>query len=242
MMARLNWKLAPTAVLGIVALLGTASTAPAATSAAAPPVQVSIFAAPSGGVVNLDTNWFTKYVEQKFNMHINWVLTTGSNESTKASLLLASGKYPDAFFNPSIPLASVLKYGQEGVVVSLTNLISKYAPNVAAGLKSDPTAREAAGPPKGPIYDVPSYNFCWHCDWHTKGWINTQILKQYGLSIPTTTAQLTHVLEVFKAHGITAPLTGAGPISSSTCWGCDLVTWLMNSFTFDPGDDNGSGY
>jgi putative aldouronate transport system substrate-binding protein len=240
MMARLNWKLSPTAVLGIAALLATASTAPA-TSAAAAPVQVSIFAAPSGGVVNLNTNWFTKYVEQKFNMHINWVLTTATNESTKASLLLASGKYPDAFFNPSIPLASVLKYGQEGVVVSLTNLISKYAPNVAAGLKRDPTAREAAGPPKGPIYDVPYYNYCWHCNWHTKGWINTQLLKQYGLSIPTTTAQLSHVLEVFKAHGIT-PLTGAGLISSSSCWGCSLVTWLMNSFTFDPGDDNGSGY
>ncbi len=122
-----------------------------AASAAPAPVQVSIFAAPSTGVVNLNSNWFTKYVDQKFNMHINWVLAPSSDVSTKASLLLASGKYPDAFFDPSIPLASILKYGQEGVVVSLNNLINQFAPNVAAGMKADPTAREAAGPPKGPF-------------------------------------------------------------------------------------------
>ncbi len=233
---------APTAVLGIVALLATISTAPVAASAAPAPVQVSIFAAPSTGVVNLNSNWFTKYVDQKFNMHINWVLAPSSDVSTKASLLLASGKYPDALFDPSIPLASILKYGQEGVVVSLNNLIDEYAPNVAAGMKADPTAREAAGPPKGPIYDVAYYNYCWHCYWHTKGWISTDLLKKYGLSVPTTTAQLTHVLEVFKDHGVTTPLTGAGPLSSSSCWGCDLTTWLMNSFVYDPGSENASGY
>jgi putative aldouronate transport system substrate-binding protein len=242
MLARFKWKLAaPTAVLGIVALVSGAPTTPVAASASPAPVQVSIFASAPSDVVNLNTNWFTLYVDKKFDMHINWVQAPSSDTSTKAELLLASGKYPDAFFNPGIPLASILKYGQEGVVISLTNLISKYAPNVAAGLKSDPTAAEAAGPPKGPVYDVPYYNFCWHCNWHTKGWINTQLLKQYGLSIPTTTAQLTTVLEAFKNHGIT-PLTGAGPISSSTCWGCNLVTWLMNSFAYDAGDDNGSGY
>jgi putative aldouronate transport system substrate-binding protein len=233
---------APTAVLGITALLAAVSTAPMAASAAPAPVQVSIFASPSTGVVNLNTNWFTKYVEKKFNMNINWVLAPSSDTSTKAALLLASGKYPDAFFDPSIPLASILKYGQEGVVVPLDNLINQYAPNVAAGMKANPTAREAAGPPKGPIYDVAYFNYCWHCNWHTKGWINTQLLKKYDLSVPTTTTQLTHVLEVFKSHGVTAPLTGAGPISSSTCWGCDVVTWLMNSFIYDPGSENASGY
>ncbi len=141
---------APTAVLGITALLAAVSTAPAAASAAPAPVQVSIFASPSTGVVNLNTNWFTKYVEKKFNMKINWVLAPSSDTSTKAALLLASGKYPDAFFDPGIPLASILKYGQEGVVVPLDKLINQFAPNVAAGMKANPTAREAAGPPKGP--------------------------------------------------------------------------------------------
>ena len=199
MLARFKCKRsAPTAVLGLAVSLATVSTTPVVASAAPAPVQVSIFVAPSSGVVNLNTNWFTKYVDQKFNMHINWVLAPSSDTATKAALLLASGKYPDAFFDPGIPLASILKYGQEGVVVSLNNLINEYAPNVAAGLKADPTAREAAGPPKGPVYDVPYYNYCWHCDWHTKAWISTQLLKKYGLSVPTTTAQFTHVLEASR--------------------------------------------
>lgn len=235
-------KLAPTAILGVGGLLATTLMTSVAASAAPAPVEVSIFAAPSTGVVNLNTNWFTKYVDKKFDMRIKWVLTTASDQSTKASLLLASGKYPDALFNPNIPLASLLKYGQEGVVVSLTNLIKKYAPNIASSLSTDPVAREAAGPPKGPVYDVPYYNYCWHCDWHTKGWISTQELKKYGLSIPTTTDQLTQVLEAFKAHGVTTPLTAAGPDSSSTCWGCDVITWLMNSFVYDPGSEDPSGY
>lgn len=242
-MAQLRkWTLAATAALATGGLLVAASTAPVAASAASAPVQVTIFASPSGGVVNLKTNWFTNYVDKKFNMHINWVLAPASDTSTKASLLLASGKYPDAFFDPNIPLASILKYGEEGVVVSLNNLISKYAPNVAAGLKSEPSARDTAGPPKGPIYAVPYYNYCWHCNWHTKGWISAQLLEKYGLTIPTTTAQFTHVLEVFKAHGVTAPLTGAGPLTTSSCWGCYLITWLMNSFVYTPGNGNASGY
>ncbi len=242
MLARSKWKLAaPTAVLAAAALVTGAPTTPVVASASPAPVQVSIFASAPSDVVNLNTNWFTLEVDKMFNMHINWVQAPASDTASKAELLLASGKYPDAFFNPGIPLASILKYGQEGVVVSLTNLIKQYAPNVAAGLNSDPTAAEAAGPPKGPVYDVPYYNYCWHCNWHTKAWISTQLLKQYGLSIPTTTAQFTAVLKAFKAHGV-IPMTGAGPISSSTCWGCNVVTWLMNSFAYDAGDDNGSGY
>ena len=91
--------------LGLVAmaitigLLGLGGLAPTATSQAASPVQVTFFAAPDATIVNLDTNWYTKYVEKKYNMRIKWTLAPLSDVATKATVLLNSGDYPDVFYN-----------------------------------------------------------------------------------------------------------------------------------------------
>jgi putative aldouronate transport system substrate-binding protein len=81
--------------------------------------------------------------------------------------------------------------------------------------------------PDGKIYGFPFYNFCQHCYWSAKMWINTELLDKYGLEMPTTTAEFEHVLEVFKQNGI-IPLTG-----STDGWNTNPVTFLMNAFIYD---------
>jgi putative aldouronate transport system substrate-binding protein len=236
-------------VLGVLLLLSAilsylgpaASALPTSTRLAAntaAPVSVSIFVAPTANVKNMGTNWFTLYVEKLFNMKITWVEATSADAATKESLLFASGDYPDAFFGQSLTTTELLKYGQQGVIINLAPYIREYAPNTWTGLQTTPAAKDAAGPPNGPMYDVPSYNYCQQCSYPAKMWIDVKYLKQFGLSMPTTTSQFLDVLEAFKAHGL-VPLTGEGLQAGG--WNTDLIEFLMDPFIYDAGDTN-SGY
>ena len=70
-------------------------------------------------------------------------------------------------------------------------------------------------------------------------WLDVKYLKEFDLTIPTTTAQFLHVLQVFKAHGL-VPLTGATD-GVGGGWNTNLVEFLMDPFIYDAGDTN-SGY
>ncbi|MFD1673683.1 extracellular solute-binding protein [Alicyclobacillus fodiniaquatilis] len=191
--------------------------------------EISMFASPGVGV-NLKTNAFTKYIEKKFNMQINWVQAPSSDASTKQSLLLSSGDYPDVFWSGSFSHQDILKYSQEGILVPLNSLIKKYAPNVWKGIQTVPGLKEDVTAPDGNIYGLPGVNYCFHCDWSNKMWINTTLLKKYGLQMPTTTQQFTHVLQVFKQHGL-IPLSG-----DTDGWNSEPFTYLMNAFIYDDGN------
>src|SRR5438874_1878548 len=104
------------ALSGVGASLGAHAQSAQAASA---PVTVTMFAAPSSDVQNLDTNWFTKYVEKQYNLKIRWSIATSSDAATKQQLLLASGNYPDMFWAGSFSNSDLLKYGHQGVLVPL---------------------------------------------------------------------------------------------------------------------------
>src|SRR5581483_8458520 len=115
--------------LGVALLALGASLGPRATAATAStaPVTVTMFTSPGSDVVDMNTNWFTKYVEKTFNMNIKWVLAP-NDPGTKQSLLLASGDYPAVFWSGGFTPAQELQYGKQGVLVPLNQYIQKYAP------------------------------------------------------------------------------------------------------------------
>jgi putative aldouronate transport system substrate-binding protein len=204
------------------------------------PVAVTMFASPPSDVQNLNTNWFTKYVEKTFNMQIKWSIATSSDATTKQELLLASGNYPDMFWAGSFSNAELLKYGHRGVLVPLNIYIQQYAPNVVKAMKEFPGLKQDMVAPDGNIYGIPNINYCWHCYWSSMMWINTKWLKQLHLKMPTTPAQFMQVLEAFKARhpeGVknTIPLDGA-----IDGYNTDLTTFLMNAFIYDEGNVFGS--
>lgn len=219
-----------------MAMLGLTAPLSIPAAEAASPVQVSMFASPSTQIINMNTNWFTKYVEKKFNMNITWVEAPASDEQTKESLLLESGKYPPVFWGGSFTPVQELQYGTEGIFLPLNNLLKKYAPNAWKAINTVPGFKQGVTAPNGDIYGLPAYNWCWHCDWSAKMWINVKLLKKFHLSMPTTTGQFENVLEVFKKHGID-PLVGA-TVGPGGGWHSNPTTFLMNSFVYD--DENGS--
>ncbi|WP_145948531.1 extracellular solute-binding protein [Paenibacillus sp. Y412MC10] len=192
-------------------------------------VDVSFFAVPSSDVIDLKTNWFTGYVKETFKLNIQWNIAPSSDYLAKQSLLLSSGNYPDAFWSGSFSPSDILKYSKQGIIVPLNSYIEKYAPNLTKAMETAPGLKQAMTAPDGNIYGVPSYNSCIHCYWGQKFWINTDDLNKFGLSMPTTTDELTNVLQTFKDHGL-IPLSG-------TSDGFDPTIFLMNAFIYDNGSD-----
>jgi putative aldouronate transport system substrate-binding protein len=211
---------------------------PAAKAAASTaPIPITFFASPDLSIVNLNTNWYTKYVEQKFNLKITWSLVPSTDVTTKENVLLGSGSYPQVFYSASFTIPQVYKYAKEGIFVPMESYFQKYAPHLWHAIQTEPGLKQAITAPDGHIYGFPAYNVCIHCYYSAKFWIDVQKLHQYGLQMPTTTAQFEHVLQVFKQHGL-IPLTGA----ATNAWHGDPVTFLMNAFIYDDGGplNNGS--
>lgn len=205
------------------------------TSSSATPV--SMFAGPYSDVIDLKTNWFTQYADKKFGLNIEWNSVPNSDLKTKQSLLLASGNYPDVFWMGSFTNADVYKYGKEGAFIPLNNLIKQYAPNLEQAMQTVPGLKQDMVAPDGKIYSIPAYNYCFHCFWSAKMWVDTKYLKEYGLKMPTTTTQFTQVLEALKSHGL-EPISGAILTSG---WHSQPITFLMNSFIYDDGGPTEGG-
>jgi putative aldouronate transport system substrate-binding protein len=196
--------------------------------------------ATTGYAQNLDSNTFTKYVEKKFNVKLKWDLVPQSDASSKQSLALSSGDYPDVFWSANFTQPDILKYANQKVFIPLNSLLKQYAPNVWKAIQTDPFLKASAVAPDGNVYSLPHYNYCMHCSFPQKMWINVKYLKQYHLAIPTTTTEFEHVLQVFKQHGIL-------PMTSPVDWGYNMLTYLMDPFIYNPGwggswfDVDGSG-
>lgn len=223
---------------------GSGDGAGQARAAGTSPVTISMYATPGSDVQNLDTNWFTKYVEQKFNVKIQWVEATSSDASTKQSLLLASGNYPDVFWSGNFTPAQQLQYGKEGVFIPLNKYLQQYAPNVLQAMKVTPGLKQSMVAPDGNIYSIPGVNYCLHCFYSSKYWINTKWLKAEHMSMPTTPDQLEKVLLAFKNHppaGVKNPIPLDASDPDQGGWNSDLIPYLMNAFIYTDGNILGSG-
>ncbi|MGO4494809.1 ABC transporter substrate-binding protein [Paenibacillus sp. 2RAB27] len=147
-------------------------------------------------VENFATNAFTKWLEEKTNVHIEWEVA--SDPKQKLNISLASGDYPDVYLGFNIDQIQLALYGKDGVFIPLNNLIDKYGVESKKMFTSFPFTKELSTSPDGYIYGLPSVNECFHCTQPTKLWINQKWLDAVGMKIPTTTEEFYQVLKAFK--------------------------------------------
>jgi putative aldouronate transport system substrate-binding protein len=215
-------------------------TAAAGDAGAAGPVTIRIFS-PQDPTGDLTTNSFTKEAEEMFNIKFEWQTTPfdGNSAKEQRQISLASGDYPDLFMLiPWIDQFSqldLLKYGQQGVVIPLNDLIAQHGPNIQAALDNYPDFKAMATAPDGNIYGLPQLIECYHCSFANKMWVNTKWLEQLGLETPTTHEEFKAMLEAFK----TQDPNGNGkadevPLSGSIeDYGVRPIPFLMNGFIYD---------
>ncbi|MFC5402029.1 extracellular solute-binding protein [Cohnella soli] len=213
------------------------STASASETPAAP-VNVKLFAVQEPNI-DLKTNKFTLFAEEKFNIKFNFETVPSDGAKEKRQISLASGDYPDAYmltaYIDQFSQADLLKYGKQGVLIPLNDLIDQYAPNIKAALEKNADFKAFSVAPDGNIYGLPAYTQCFHCSYPNKMWINTKWLEKLKLDMPKTTEDFKKVLEAFK----NGDPNGNGakdevPLSGSTeDFGVRIVPFFMNAFVYD---------
>ncbi|MCL2832263.1 MAG: extracellular solute-binding protein [Treponema sp.] len=145
-------------------------------------------------------------LEKITNVHMNWIEIEESAWAEKTRLMLASSDLPDAFYSWPIADNVVQEYGEQGILVPLEPYIDAYGYNITKAFKELPALRPAMTYPDGHIYALPMANIGENGGNYI--WINTDWLKQTGLSMPKTTEDFYNVLKAFKTlHPDVAPFT-----------------------------------
>eukprot|EP01135_Chromosphaera_perkinsii_P009295 Nk52_evm1s1709 gene=Nk52_evmTU1s1709 len=117
---------------------------------------------------------------------INWNNEPDEVWGEKKNLLLAGGELPDALFNTGLSDAEVAKYGANGTLLALEDLIEENAPTLAAILAERPDIKAAITASDGHIYTLPSVEELGLVEFPRMLFINTDWLETYGLEMPTT--------------------------------------------------------
>ena len=135
--------------------------------------------------------------EKMTGIKMEWEEVT-SELAAKRSLALASGEYPDIFYRANVSDAEIIKYGAEGVFLSLGDLIDKYAPNYKKFLNENPDAKKGITMADGNMYSLLYYMDVDANRITPKLFFNQEWLNRVGKSIPTTTEEFYALLKAFK--------------------------------------------
>jgi putative aldouronate transport system substrate-binding protein len=182
------------------------------------------------------TNAFTKWLEQRTNIHIEWNQIGGTDDdiTTKVNAMIAAGDIPDAFMGIDFSRSQLFLYGQQGLFTDVGQYIDSYALNLQQAMKDYPDARKLVQAPDKKIYSFPNFNDCYHCRASNgRTFLNTDWIEQVGLDIPETTDEFVELLRAFKkadlgGNGRTIPFCGYKD--------APFDTFFMNSFLYNPGD------
>jgi putative aldouronate transport system substrate-binding protein len=185
-------------------------------------------------VENFNTNSFTKYLEEKTNIDIEFDVIPVNAARDKFNLVLASGNLPDVFMNFPITPAQQIIYGEIGGFLSLNEYIEKYGIETKKMIAENPYIKDLITAPDGNIYGLPHVNQCYHCYFPQKLWVYKPWLDKLGLKMPTTTEELYQVLKAFKekdpnGNGKADEIPLAGAVLAT---GAQIDNFIMNAFLY----------
>lgn len=184
-------------------------------------------------VEDYKTNTFTKWYEEKTNVHIEWEVMPTQNAEEKLNLILASGDLPDVILNSPVTLSQLMIYGNQGMFLPLNDLIENKSTDIKGFLAENKDVEDAITAPDGNIYSLPVINDCYHCTLAEKLWVYQPWLDELGLDMPKTTEDFYKVLKAFKekdpnGNGKHDEIPIAG---SKDLW--PYPGFMMNAFTYN---------
>ncbi|GIO27085.1 extracellular solute-binding protein [Ornithinibacillus bavariensis] len=182
---------------------------------------------------NEDNDWndilIWNHYRDQTNINVKWNLINPDALQEKRNLALGGGDLPDAFFLAQIPNTDLLRYGAQGTLLPLNDLIDKYAPNLTKLMGNDPSIRSAITFPDGNIYSMPSLieeDFL-SLRLSARPWINEDWLKELNMDIPETTGDFYEYLKAVKELD---PAGGGKTIPYGGTTIVELIQWLAGSF------------
>ncbi|MGM0884440.1 MAG: extracellular solute-binding protein [Bacillota bacterium] len=154
---------------------------------------------------DFNTQPLMKEIEQMTNVHVEWDTIVETEYLAKRNLLLASGNLPDFFLGSRFSDTELIKYGKDGTIIPLNDLIENNMPNLKSILDSRPDIKAAITAPDGNIYALPSGEEIGSGQEEIGAnpdflYINQDWLDALKLEMPKTMDEYTAVLKAFKTQ------------------------------------------
>lgn len=206
-------------------------------------VKLTVGIPQNANVTSYTDNAFTKYLEEKANVELEFVFfpSNGDDYVRQLTLMAAANEtMPDVLCGFSgLSNNTRNEFGESGYLLDLTDLIDKYAPDYKAALeKLDEHDRERilnrATADDGAIYGMPIFmNLRIWDDLQTMLFINQEWLDTLGLSQPTTVDELYTVLKAFKEKDPNGNgLADEIPLFGRTNLVSNITTWIINAYIY----------
>ena len=138
-----------------------------------------------------------KKAQELTNIKLKGVASKNQSDEVQSfNLMVSSGKIPDII---AYELTEMLeKFGVEGGLIPLEDLIDKNAPNIKKFWEENPRYKKDAVAANGHIYMIPNYNDYYNLSCSQGYYIRKDWLKKLGLEEPKTVEELYTVLKAFK--------------------------------------------
>jgi putative aldouronate transport system substrate-binding protein len=206
---------------------------------------ITVMIGDGSATFNGNTNWMSKYYEDKTNVHVNWIVAPLEQFKERVNLALASADPVDVVIagnhaNTAYSMIEQLKFAEQKVILPLNEYIENDTINLKQRLTELELWREVLTLPNGSIYALPTVNDCYHCRYYGKMWVNKEFLKNLNLKIPTTTEEFHQMLLAFKnrdANGNGDPNDEIPLMGAIDNFGGRIDTYLVSAFVYDDGGD-----
>lgn len=179
-------------------------------------VTLEVFAAVDPEA-NVNDNAYIKWFEEQTNVELKVThrVTTLDDVTSQKTLLLASGDYPEVFFE-AFTAAEQIQYGMtDGIIISNNDLYDQYADNFQKLYDEFPEHKQISYAPDGNVYGYSIPELAGHVRAYPKMWLNTAWLDELNMDVPTTTEEFKQMLIAFRdsdpggaGAGNVIPLTG----------------------------------
>ena len=209
------------------------------------PIELTVGVVGTPKVENYETNAFTKYIEEKTGIKLNFYEFPASGGGEKLNVMLSSGtELPEVLFGCDITKATMLKYASENVFVDLSPYMEKesyYFNDVKKNTKVE-NLDGYLSTADGAKYFMPHIIEFDGNMYGGKAFINKSWLDKLNLKMPETIEEFEEVMRAFKTqdpngNGKADEITFTG---SSDGWNEKPVSFLLNSYVYD--DYNQSGF
>lgn len=196
-------------------------------------LTVFVYATSTGGGTYQD-NYVTDWIEEKTNIHLNYVYDLdGDDAKTKLNLIMTDpSSLPDIFLATNWTKSEVQSYGQQGLILPLNDYLED-SPNWNSLNEQSPTRRADITMTDGNIYTYGDENECFHCMFQNRMWIYMPWVEKFNDGkVPQTTDELYDYMKKIKTqdpngNGITDEIPMTGFIGG---WATDPTVWMINSF------------
>lgn len=165
------------------------------------------------------------------NINITFDSVLSADLTEKRNLMLASGEYPDMLFKSGIGMGDLTKYGGQGILIPLEDLIHEYMPNLTAKL-DEIDGWQYLTSPDGHIYSIPEISARGEINLF---WLNKKWLDNLSLEEPKSMDDLYEVLKAFKEQDANGNGDTDDEIPFSLTQGDYLGLLKYSGFSYDEG-------